>query len=428
MDFTGGPTLAALSTDRAPLTEFYIGPIQEQLNNATPLLQRLRKTSEYIRGIDLTAQVPLHYQRATRGGWRAEQTGLPAAGRRRHQYTEIPMRYYYQRVEFTGQSMVATASNIHSFVSTVTDHMEGAGQGSARELNAEFWGDGTGRLVSIVSTGALVPIGVSVDLVAGFPASRIDAGMTVDLDSTLTLPYTGAALLGRIISDVDIPNNQISFTTAVDLTAFAAGTAVHVFLDGSKGQAPVGIRVGLDGFDSAGVLIQNTFQNINRTAAGNEFFTAFIREEPGGAALPLTLDLIQELIDTAENRGAGRATCIATNYPLRRRYLDLAQAQRRYIGELATVRGFQTLVYQGGAEPLPWFVDRDVQFGDMYVMDERSFALYRAADFNWMDLDGAVLQRMDPTAGGDGYFGILFAYLNLGFIKPNSNAVARNVV
>lgn len=72
----------------------YIGPIREQLNNATIFLKRLERESGYVDVSGKTFTVPLHTTRnSSAGSGRADGGTLPTAGQQGYEVAVIPNAY-----------------------------------------------------------------------------------------------------------------------------------------------------------------------------------------------------------------------------------------------------------------------------------------------------------------------------------------------
>lgn len=72
----------------------YLGPIREQMNNATILLKRLQRESGYVDVSGKSFTVPLHTSRNTSAGLgRADGGALPTAGQQGYSVAVIPNAY-----------------------------------------------------------------------------------------------------------------------------------------------------------------------------------------------------------------------------------------------------------------------------------------------------------------------------------------------
>lgn len=393
------------------LKQLYIGPIREQLNNATVVYNRLEKNEEDVSGEDLTARIPIFHKRNQGIGFRAESGTLPTADRRSHQKTTIAMAFLYGQIQVTGQSIKASRNKATSFARVVDNEIKGMVQGLRVELNRASWGTGSGSLGTTTNTDADV---TAEELFAVSDAALFEEGMILD---TFAAETGGSVVLNSVtVSKVDRRNNKIALTTTVANTA-----THHWFREDSRGLYSMGLKGLVDGADSAGARLVTTLQGINRST--NLFWDGNVIDN-SGTPVDLSLDLTQQAYELAEIIGQGRTSMIISPYAIRRAYLELLVSQRRFVKDLKLDGGFSALEYSGGGEPVPWTVDYMAPAGQAFFLDERTLAVYRAADFDWMDLDGAVLRKV---ANIDAYEATAYCYMNIGSSAPNKSTVLRDI-
>src|SRR5262249_20958285 len=92
----------------------YLGPIQDQLNNDTILMNKVRKSSEEVVGKQVI--LPLRFGRNTGVGARAENATLPIAGFQQYLDAQFPTKTVYGRVEISGKTIRATRNDRGAFV------------------------------------------------------------------------------------------------------------------------------------------------------------------------------------------------------------------------------------------------------------------------------------------------------------------------
>src|SRR5438445_11602811 len=110
------------STADAVLKEDYLPGVREQLNNNT-FLATVEKNSEDITG--RRAVLALHLKRNAGIGARAEGGTLPSAGVQGDFDEEVQLRHNYARIQVTGQTIKAMASDKTSFVRAVRPALAG---------------------------------------------------------------------------------------------------------------------------------------------------------------------------------------------------------------------------------------------------------------------------------------------------------------
>lgn len=393
------------------LKQFYVGPIREELNNSSVLHYRIQKNEEDVSGEDLIARIPMFYKRNQGIGWRAEGGTLPTAGARSHTKAQIAMAYLYGSIAVSGQAIRGSRDNSYAFAKVIDNEVRGMVEGLKIEANRAWWGDGSGALCRITQATGSITAGnyLTVD-----NAAQLEAGMVVDMYSAKSGGVQHLASV--VIAQVDRRNNKISLETTQTVTV-----SDYIFREGSRGLYPMGLTGLIDGYDSQGNQLLTQVQGINRVtniwSQGNVL-------DNNATLRALSLTLIQQAFELGEIIGQGRCSVILTTYALRRAYLALEVADRRFVDKMVLDGGFSALEYSGGGEPVPMVVDYMAPVNQMWFPDERTFAIYRASDFDWMDLDGAVLRK---TTGVDQYEATAYSYMNLGCSAPNKNTVLRDV-
>ena len=113
---------ATISTFDAILKEFYLGPIQEQLNNEIMVLQMFQKATVDWNG--KIAVMPVHLGRNSGVEWADESGTLPTAGTQTYQDMRILSQFLYGRFQITGPAMAAAGKGgTNSFVGWMDGEM-----------------------------------------------------------------------------------------------------------------------------------------------------------------------------------------------------------------------------------------------------------------------------------------------------------------
>jgi len=385
----------------------YLGPIRDQINNSTILLQRLEKNEEDVGG--KKAIVPLHTGRNSGVGARADGGTLPTAGNQAYENAEYNCAYNYARIQITGPTIKASRTNKYAFVKAVDTEVQGATKDLKDEVNRQLHGDGTGQL-GLVNGDPTTGTTLTMDN----PGTQyISKGMVVQLvDPTSTTPGDFRANVGS----KTITSKTSS--TACETAAFHADAADNdiVVRAGNYRLEMMGLKGIVKATDPGTTFYVG---NIPRATAGNEFWKAQVLAN-NGTARKLTLDLMQQAWDLAEEEG-GEISLIMTSRIQRRKYLALVKADGRFVNNLKLDGGWTALEYNSK----PLVVDRHSLPGRMYFLDESTLAFYRMSDIDWMQDDGAVLSRV---SGADAYEAVLYLYATLGCRSCNRNALLDDLI
>ena len=101
-----GPPTTVLQLD-AVLKDYYIGPLQEQLNNEVMILDMFEKAK--ISWAGKQGVVPLHVGRNSTVDFKPESADLPVAGAQVTKRITFQAAYLYGRFEVTGPAIAAAA-------------------------------------------------------------------------------------------------------------------------------------------------------------------------------------------------------------------------------------------------------------------------------------------------------------------------------
>ena len=351
----------------AILKEDYLEPIREQLNNSTILLKRLKRNEEDVGG--RTAYVPLHTGRNSGVGARADGGALPAAGRQTYTSAQYLCAYNYGRIQITGPTIAASRKDKYAFVKAVDSEIKGMTKDLKDDLNRQLFGDRTGIMATITVAGDGANPVMTVD-----NAQYIQTGMILDIRNAAGVqPGAGPNIT---VLGVNRVTNVITATAVL----LAADTPIGGFVcrAGNFNLEMMGL-MGIVNNVNTRAAAGNFVGALDRTLAANGFWDANVLAN-GGVNRNLTLDLLQQGFDASEIEG-GEVSLIITSYAQRRRYLALVKADGRFVNNLKMDGGWDALDYNGK----PLVVDRHMQPGMIYFLDESALELYRMSDFDWIN-------------------------------------------
>lgn len=390
-----------LNTFDAILKTQYLGPIREQLNNSCVLYSRLEKNYDSVVGKNFT--IPLHYGRNEGVGARGEGGTLPTAGHQSYKECIVPMRYQYGRIEITGPTMKAARSNEGAFVRAVDSEMRGLERDMKVSLNRQAFGDGTGLLATVAASGSATTT-VKVDTTA-----RLRVGMPVDIITKAA----GVATAGKAGTYITGITDATTFTIA-DSLGGTPDTSYGVYIAGSRGIE----MMGLGGIVSATATLQGL------DVASYPWWKATIQGN-SGTPRAISDSIIQKAIDTLEANSSGMATAIYTSFGVRRAYQALLTATKQLVNTQELKGGYKAIAYEGGAHGIiPIIADKDAPAGKMFIVDENELSIYRLADFDWMQEDGAILSRVSSK---DAYEAVLYVYQELGTSMRNAHVLVEDI-
>ncbi len=462
----------------AILKDFFLGPIRDQLNSETVLSYRVQKNQEVVEGRSVV--MPLHTGRNVgimsrrESGVLTNGANLPDAGRQGWVDMRFPVRYNYGRIRMTGPVMASARTNRGAFARVIDEEVRGLVRDMKNDINRQYWGDGSGRLGHVKA----IPAGPGVlqiqepwdaaDQATSLKwfqvGDRVIAEDINNASTTTTLIGLTAANTVMPITAVDLAAKTITVSAAI--AGVQVGDAiVRAYADALPGGPGIGSGItnlrgvtanianqasdmmGLVGICS-GSGTPNTNWTRNPTLAYNPVppgqvyagtvnsVTVFADLQGvqsssttvwrsnnfmnGGVPRALTTDLMQQAMDAAEQNGQATATVGLGSYNVRRTYVNLLTADRRYVNEYMLDGGFKAIDFNG----IPIVPDKDAPEAALFLLSEPNLMIARMSDFYWLDKDGAILSRV---SGLDEWDAILAYYAELATDRRNAHAVIGDI-
>jgi hypothetical protein len=391
MPITNGATLSALD---AILKTQYLGPVREQVPQKMVLHKRLKKNDDSVSGKNFT--LPLHVGGNEGIGATGDGGTLPEAGNQQYKETIVPMKYNYGRIQITGPTIKAARNDAGAFIRAVESEMKGMVKDLKKDINRQWWGDGTGVLTLCSVTNASTTIVCS-------STKYIRPGMKVDIikkaDGT-----TGTGAAGRKVISVTDATHFV-----IDGAAVTTDANYAVYRAGSRNFE----MMGLGGIFSDSLKIQNV------DPADFAWWKAQILKN-GGVDRAISETLLQLGIDRIDENSEGTCTAMYSNYGVRRAYFNLLRADRQFINTKTFEGGFSYIDF----DDKPWFVDKDCPAKSLFYTDEEELEIYRMSDFDWMDEDGKILHRVKDA---DAYEATIFYYAELGCSMRNAMVLIGDI-
>ena len=458
-----GITAAILSNYDEALKTYYLDAIREQLNHNTLLADVIDTNEEDVSGKNAT--ISHHYGRTKGTGARADGGILPAADYQKFQTSIVPMRYNYGRVTSSGPTIAATRDAKGAYARAVETEISGCVNDLQREINRQLWGAGYGTLgrwrsdtSSVIYTIQRLYRGNSAGgdaFGSAFGAKYLDESQDGTAALVVVVP-TSFGTSGIItVSGTDLvvtavteaaPSGYDSVTITDPSVSELAGTyyvrpgnsrTTTISGTGSDGRygrlEMMGLRgivtdeniddIVVDNGSSSGLFGTDSLQNLD--VGSYNWWKASVKTATGtryAAQTALTLIRMQTMFDLVEKKaGVGYGPdMILTTRAIRREYLELMSADRRYPNTMELDGGWTGLDYNG----IPLMVDNDAIDGEMYFITSKDLQIYRMADYDWMTKDGSVLHLVVDY---DAYEAVLFRYAEFGCTRRNSHGVLCDI-
>jgi len=378
--------------------------IINELNDSTPIRQEFyADKSQAWYGDEVSYPVRVNRNRGVMAT--AENGTLPTAGNQKHQKWHIPNKYIHGRVQFTGQALKHSQSNEGAWARTMQLEMDGLV--TDLKMQCEFYYLGAGNGVRALLNGAP---GVAVTLTLDSPMNV--AGATHgnrylnDGDFVAAVSPLGVLRAGgsRLINGVSADGLTATITAVADASwadndfiVKAYGADAALTLENTEYQHP---PMGILGLYDDGTYVAN-LHGISRDTY------PVMRTPVIPTVGALSLDVLQRAFDLAEQLGQANISSIWCHHSVRRAYLALLEADRRYIGsELMNPDG-GTKAVKGkdiGFGAVPVKTAPHFPYGIMVGMDKRYLVRYVNTEGEWMDEDGSVLARVANTDAFEGTY------------------------
>lgn len=385
----------------------YLPVIREQLNNATVLLNKVKRNERDVVGKQW--QAVAHYQRNS-GVGSGTETGLPTAGQQQYKNPYGTVKYTRGRIQVSGPVMEASKNDTGAIVRALDSEIKGVTRDMEREVNYQFFNDGTAVRALINGDP-----GTEVTLTLDTPGTNyMYDGMLIDI-----LNPSGGGLRtssgGLTVSSVDTSTKA----TLSAATNAAVADNDYVTRAGATDQAGTSYEMmGLKGIIDDATYV-TTLHNLSRATYAWWKSSTYSTDDNSGTLRDLTLDLIQDGVSAVEKNG-GKVNMIISDHDLRDSYAALVVADKRFVNTLNLDGGFKALDYSG----IPWVADRDCPPNTIFFVDTDHLEIMQMSDWSWMDKDGAVLSRV---SGSDAYEAVLYWYADLTTDRPKAHAFLRDV-
>tara|TARA_R110000824_G_C15148680_1_gene670772 strand:- start:71 stop:1399 length:1329 start_codon:yes stop_codon:yes gene_type:complete len=437
-----GPPTTVLQLD-AVLKDYYIGPLQEQLNNEVMILDMFEKAK--ISWAGKQGVVPLHVGRNSTVDFKPESADLPVAGAQVTKRITFQAAYLYGRFEVTGPAIAAAAKGgTASFIGALELEMDKLKDDI--RIQADRAMTSGGRVVGFLNEHKSAGADSAWDFRGDFAkiaaawntkGSNIDIAVVDCTNNTLT-GDAGEVCYEFISTPASIniagahwsPSaGTIHLTGALDTTGVADGFGCALVISDTSNAAlnavldnqPTGIYGNLGYVDLFGVdrgsveddaqTLQSVIYNMDADNSGS------------GADEAMSLTRIQEVIDSINITSGMEPDVILMNPIDRAKYMALLTVSIQMNSQATATKGdggFTGISYAG----IPIKVARNVDRGLMLFLNTKCWKLATLEDGKFADLDGSVLSRVNNHDSWEGFYKW---YYNHYCYRPNANGVLTGI-
>jgi hypothetical protein len=408
---------------------FYLDPLNDQVNRATVMLDRIEKSAEDVSGN--YAYLPLITARNPGIGSRVDTNGtgpaLPPAGSGSYTAASFRMAYHYGRGSVSGPVMRASKDNSGAFAKALDLEMKNLSKSLPESLNRQLWSYGNGRAATLNATQTTSTT-LTVSATDIFHAKVGDRVHVADITAgTGWAPATGTTITA-ISLDSATGVHTLTLAAATGRTVTVGADALYfgggetlTAAGSSWGQEMYGIpaavddgAVGADDSDpaEAGEFITNSlnFGGIDRSTT--TIWQAQVLQNPAGAGTnrPLTVSLMEQGFLTSVVRGGAdeKDIEIYSNPGIWATFGLLHIGDRIFNDFKQTIAGgWIALMFNNR----PFFYDRDCPRDIIWFLDMSTLVFLTQSGYELMDKDGNVLRNI---SGFDAFEFTLYRDVQLG--------------
>jgi hypothetical protein len=404
-------TLAAFD---AALKELYVGPIVEQLNQKTYLLDQIERDADHIDHTGRRAVIPLHKNRNRGRKSIADGGTLPTAGAQVYLDAIVPLRYHTYGIELTDQVIEASKTNEGAFVSAIEVESKGVAIDMRKDINRQAFGTGNGALsLPPTATAGVKKTSKSTKLEFNteFDLQYIQIGDVIDVLKEAT-GETGNGVVGAEVVERSVANKEVILSKA--LGAELAAETYQVYVSGNRLQEMDGMRNITEN--------ERTLHSVNSATSGNGFWKGnTIKAGTSFAATAVAGEsLFEQLADNVGAQGNGDVEVYLTSRGVRRRLADSYQSQKRFNDAKAVdVHGGYSAIM---VNEIPVVADDDAPKTYAFGFNKSALKWFEQTKPGWLERENGGIFHL-KTAGTGTYAAIWQAwfrwYAALGCVAPN---------
>jgi hypothetical protein len=365
--------------------------IAENVNQKNPFKDVFRTESVPYGGRETTYTA--HVSRNTSPMFTGEDGAFAEAGAQGHVEVRVGQKKLMGRVRITPEAIYDTSRGEYAWKQARKDEMDGLIKDLARREEYALTLDGRGVLARI--NGAAASVTQTLDAPGGITGASfgnrfVMKGMFVGFVNPATgVLRSGIRKVVSVSTDGTTMLLDASFSsTDNDYVVQAANSSVTDVLDTSFENAFWGIMALVDD----GTYRDNYF-GVDRDVYDS--FNAYVKASTG----PLSLDVMQQSADVVDQRLNGKTNLLCMHHAIRRVYITILQADRRYSGaDLRKPDGGTAAFQQGDLTmgEVPIKAIRDLPLDVVLGLDTANSdaVKYESEPGKWVDEDGRVLVRV----------------------------------
>ena len=383
--------MVTLTSASNALKNVYLDVVTNQLNTKiNPFYAMIQKTSNFVNGNTIVKAAPVGLNGGIGAG--TEDGALPTVGSQNyHQFRET-LKNLYGRICISDKALRASTNDAGAFVNLLNSEMESLITASQFNFSRMLFGNGTGKLASVVAKEGNV--------------ITVDAALNLAVGQILDIYSAENAIVATAVRVVDINRASKTITVSGNIEAVVEGC--YLTIQNSKDNEITGIEAIFD--DSV-----TSLYGLNKSE------NAWLK--------PLTMDingalneiLLQMAIDNLDENFGSEIDYITCSNAVRRGYQLYLSNYRKNIDVMNLEGGFKAISYNN----IPVVADKFIKEDCMYLLNSKDFTLHQLCDWKW--LEGETGNILKQNAGFATYTATLVKYANLMCDKPCGQAKLYNL-
>lgn len=362
--------VGTLATADAILKDIYRGPVIEQINYKTYMLDMIERDSDSVDVSGRRAIIPVE------SAGNESPTSMPDAGTLAtpqidlEQDAIVAIKYHDGGLELSDALIKqATGANTGAFVNKLSRSTKKLAQSMRKNINRQVFGTGSAGTMAVLTSSPAAATTFTVD-----STQYLRVGMLIDV---LNISTGAAGTAGVTITAINRTTKTITVSAAVTATT----TTFGVFKEGAWGNEMEG---GLRNVTGTG----RTLHGINSATAGNEFWNG---NRVAASAAIAGESLFEQLADLVGANGQGEVEVFLTTRGIRRRLADTYQSTKRFNDARAVeIHGGYTAIF---VNEIPVVIDDDVPKGWAFALQKDAFLWAQIGDPDWLN------QTQGPGSG-----------------------------
>lgn len=385
--------MVTINNAQDALKSAYLSVVSEALNtNANPLLAKINQTTNDVWGKEI---IKLTSYGVNGGIGAGSETGdLPSSAGNNYVKFVSSLKNLYGTIEISDKAIRASETNAGAFVNLLNAEMEGLIKASNYNFGRMLFGDGSGKIAKMVTTGdgnnSLVVDNIKF-LIEGLKVDFYKAGEETDTKIRS----------GMRITKIDRTNKTVYFDNYFELPDGEGEVEYYLTVQNSKDLELTGL--------GAIFKTDGTLYGVDRTK--HSWMIPVIK-----TATTLNEDLMQSCIDELDEVAGSSIDYITCSSDVKRLYQKLLTEGRKNIDIMDLQGGYKAISYNG----IPVVSDRFVEDGTMYLLNTKDFELHQLCDWRWLEDESGKIIRQ--KAGFPAYTATLVKYADLICSRPNGQA------